>query len=137
MSGDSSSGPCQSCTLLRKIYIPGIFSVMIIWSLSCENQNEEDLFGISDCDTNNVSYSGYVKPLIENNCFPCHSIENLSAPFSLEGYENVIIRVNTGQLYGAINHQKGYQSMPRDRPKLPECDLSKINNWIRDGAPNN
>lgn len=122
---------------LIKIYIPGILSILIIWFISCENQNEEDLFGKSDCDTTNVSYSGYVEPLIENHCYTCHSNTNLIAPFSLEGYDNVKIRVTNGQLYGALNHQQGYQSMPRGRPKLPECDLSKINNWIREGAHNN
>ena len=122
---------------LIKIYIPCILGVLIIWFISCENQNEEDLFGKSDCDTNNVSYSGYVEPLIENHCYACHSNANLIAPFSLEGYDNVKIRVTTGQLYGALNHQQGYQKMPRGRPKLPECDLSKINNWIREGAHNN
>ena len=127
----------MACTLLRKIYIPGILLALIIWFISCENQNLEELFGKSDCDTTNVSYSEYVGPLIENHCFTCHSDANLIAPFSLEGYDNVNIRVNTGQLFGALNHQQGYQNMPRGRPKLPACDLSKINSWIRDGAPNN
>jgi hypothetical protein len=45
--------------------------------------------------------------------------------------------VNTGQLDGAINHRSGYPQMPRDGPKLPECELTRINIWIRDGAPNN
>jgi hypothetical protein len=123
--------------LLSKIYIPGILIVLYIWSISCENQNEEDLFGKSDCDSTNVSYSGYVEPLIQNHCFTCHSDANLIAPFSLEGYDNVKIRVNNGQLFGALNHQSGFQNMPRGRPKLPECDLSKINSWIREGALNN
>ena len=122
---------------LIKINIPGILCFISIWFISCENQNEEDLFGISDCDTNQVSYSRYIEPLFENHCYRCHSAANLIAPFSLEGYNNVMDRVSTGQLYGALNHLPGYQNMPRGSPKLPECDLSKINNWIREGARNN
>jgi hypothetical protein len=123
--------------LLGKIYIPGFLFFIIIWFISCENQNEEDLFGNSDCDSTDVSYSGYIGPLLQNHCFNCHSDANLIAPFSLEGYDNVKTRVNNGQLSGALNHQPGFQKMPRGRPKLPACDLSKINSWIRDGAPNN
>jgi hypothetical protein len=122
---------------LIKIYIPGILCILTIWFISCENQNEEDLFGKTDCDTNQISYSGYIEPLIENHCYRCHAGADLIAPFSLEGYDNVKIRVMTGQLYGALNHKDGYQNMPRGRPKLPDCDLSKINSWIREGAQNN
>ncbi len=121
----------------KKSILPCILLIFITWFISCENRNEEDLFGQPDCDTNKVSYSGYVEPLLENQCYRCHSTANLIAPFSLEGYDNVKIRVSTGQLYGAINHLQGYQPMPRGRAQLPECDLAKINNWIRDGAFNN
>jgi hypothetical protein len=96
---------------LTKNFIPGILCVLTVWFISCENQNEEELFAKTDCDT--------------------------IAPFSLEGYENVKIRVVTGQLHGALNHKDGYQSMPRGRPKLPDCDLFKIDSWIREGAQNN
>lgn len=120
---------------------PCILYVIVIitayWSISCENQNVEDLFGQSDCDTSQVSYSGYVEPLFRNHCYRCHSNANLIAPFSLEGYDNVKMRVSTGQLYGALNHLQGYQPMPRGGPRLPDCDLAKINNWILDGAFNN
>jgi hypothetical protein len=40
-------------------------------------------------------------------------------------------------VYGSVNHLSGYLQMPRDRPKLPECDLAHINKWIREGAQNN
>jgi hypothetical protein len=121
----------------KQYYILLIVSTLTFWHTSCENQNEEDLFGQTDCDTSQVSYSGYVESLLEDHCYRCHSTANLIAPFSLEGYANVQIRVSSGQLYGALNHIQGYQPMPRDEPKLPECDLAKINSWIREGAPNN
>jgi hypothetical protein len=122
---------------LFKVHIPGILCIFAIWIISCENQNKEDLFGISDCDTNQVSYSGYVEPLLENHCYICHAGANLIAPFSLEGYDNVKLRASSGQLFGALNHLEGYQNMPRGGPKLPECDLTKINKWIREDALNN
>ena len=140
-------GHHQACILISfkqiqamdpiKIYIPVIFCALSIWFFSCENQNEEDLFGKTDCDTSQVSFSGYIVPLLENQCYRCHAGANLIAPFSLEGYDNVLTRVNSGQLQGALNHLPGYQSMPRGRPILPKCDLSKIDNWINEGAQNN
>ena len=122
---------------LGKIFISGMLSILAVSIFSCENQNEEDLFGSNDCDTSQVSYAGYIEPLFESQCYRCHSDANLIAPFSLEGYDNVSIRVANGQLFGAMNHVQGYQAMPRGRPKLPECDLAKINSWIHEGGPNN
>jgi hypothetical protein len=122
---------------LGKICIASSICMLAVWILSCENQNEEDLFGSDGCDSSQVSYSGYIEPLFESQCYRCHSEANLIAPFSLEGYDNVSKRVSNGQLFGAMNHVQGYQAMPRGRPKLPECDLAKINSWIREGAPNN
>ena len=105
--------------------------------VSCENQNEEDLFGLSECDTNNVSWSGDIEPILSKKCLHCHYDNSPIAPFSLQGYQNVLVRVNTGQLKAAINHQPGSSQMPQDGPKLPECELSTMNIWIREGAPNN
>jgi len=42
-----------------------------------------------------------------------------------------------GRVFGAVNHLSGYSNMPNGRPKLPQCELDKINKWIREGAQNN
>ncbi|HEC43137.1 MAG TPA: hypothetical protein ENI20_09945 [Bacteroides sp.] len=104
--------------------------------LACQNLNKEDLFGIQ-CDTTSVSYSADIEPILQSNCLHCHYDGTPVAPFSLQGFKNVLIRVNTGELEGAVNHLPGSPQMPRDGPKLPECELSLINKWIREGAPNN
>jgi hypothetical protein len=107
----------------------------LLCNLSCQNQNEEDLFG-SICDTTTVSWTQDIEPIIQSKCLHCHYDQSPITPFSLQGYQNVLIRVNTGQLEPAINHT-GPVMMPKDGPKLPECELSKINKWIREGAANN
>ncbi len=110
---------------------------VICWGLSCESQNEEDLFG-EVCDTVGISFTADVVPILSKRCYHCHyegtTVPNV--PFSLQGYENVLTRVNTGQLEPAINHTGPFK-MPLDGPKLPECELATINIWIRDGAPDN
>ena len=107
------------------------------WIISCENQNEEDLFGITGCDTSTVSWSQDIDPILAGRCHHCHYDNSPITPFSLQGYQNVLIRVNSGQLEAAVNHLPGSPQMPQDGPKLPDCELSKINKWIREGAPNN
>jgi hypothetical protein len=126
-----------------RMFKPLLFPLLLVaipgtlFTLSCENKNEEDLFGITPCDTSDVSWTTDIEPILASKCYHCHYEGTMVAPFSLQGYDNVLIRVNTGQLEGAVNHLPGRPQMPRDGPKLPECELAKINNWIRDGAPNN
>ena len=117
-----------------------VFSIFngTFWLISCENQNEEDLYGKTECDTSNVSWTEDVKPILAHRCLHCH-YDGIGAiaPFSLQKYSDVLVRVNTGQLESAINHRPRKPKMPKDGPKLPDCELSKINKWISDGAPNN
>ncbi len=114
-----------------------IFLLVGITYMSCENENEEDLFGKEECDTVNVTFSGDFLPILESICYDCHSKATQTAPFLLEGYDNVKFKVDEGRLEGAINHRQGYSPMPKFRDKLPDCNLAKINSWINDGAPEN
>ncbi len=94
--------------------------------------------GAGGCDTEDVSFSADIRPIIENNCLGCHRGANPVGGFSLETYEQVVAQVNSGRLYGAVSWQSGFVAMPygADSP-LPDCDLDKIRAWIDAGAPNN
>jgi mono/diheme cytochrome c family protein len=93
---------------------------------SCEN-----------CDTLNVTFSGTIFPLIQNNCAGCHSGANPQGNISLTNYTQINARVQSGQLFGAVNHEAGFTPMPFNQPKLPPCQLDQIRIWIEAGAPNN
>ncbi|MDQ3016046.1 MAG: hypothetical protein M3R25_04920 [Bacteroidota bacterium] len=89
------------------------------------------------CDTTNVTYSGYVAQLFTTNCVGCHSGGAPSGGISLNTHAGVQTVALSGRLFGAINHSSGFQPMPRGSAKLPQCTIDKINAWIHDGAPNN
>jgi hypothetical protein len=38
-------------------------------------------------------------------------------------------------LRGVVNHLDGFSKMPKDRAKLPDCELKQINLWLDNGAP--
>ena len=105
--------------------------------MSCEYNNEEELYPIETCDTTNVTYHGTIAPLIMQKCFDCHggTAEISGIPF--EGYANLKAIVDAGRLVGAIRHMQGFAAMPRDRPKLLECEILKIEKWVSQGAPDN
>ena len=118
-----------------------IITVLIgVLTLSgCYYDNEEDLYPSlsNSCDTTNVTYSMTVAPIMQNNCNQCHSQSIASGGIITVGYNDLIIIVNSGRLWGTINHLAGYSFMPKNGNKLSDCDIAKIGKWIHNGAPNN
>ncbi len=124
----------------------GCIAILLVLSLSaCVYNNEEELYPqtfdqADSCGISSVSYANDVVPILQSNCFVCHSVAN--APFNgsgivLEGYSNIKILVNSGRLRGAVNREAGFVPMPRGSAKLADCILKVINIWIEDGSPDN
>jgi len=92
---------------------------------------------IGECDTDNVSFSAFVKPIIESHCQGCHSGNTPSGGIDLTTHSNIQIYANNGRLHGAIAHQAGFSPMPQGGAKLDDCTIEKIKSWIDSGALDN
>jgi uncharacterized membrane protein len=92
---------------------------------------------LGGCDTTQVSFSTFVKPLLDATCVGCHSGPGASGGINLSGYANTETVANSGKLFGAINHEMGFQAMPQGGNKLAQCDIDQIKAWIDAGAKNN
>ncbi|HMQ68157.1 MAG TPA: hypothetical protein PKA90_03955 [Ignavibacteria bacterium] len=86
----------------------------------------------TECDTINLTYND-IKPIIEKNCYKCHSGNSPDELFNLETYSQVKQKGDEGKLFGAINHLPGFKPMPRKSPRLSGCDLDKFNAWLNAG----
>ena len=116
--------------------------VCVVFLSSCYYDVNEDLNPIGSidslsCDTIAVSYSADVLPVIEFNCYTCHSTAANLGGITLEGYNSIKVYADNGRLEGAINHESGFSWMPQDAAMLDDCDLALINGWINQGALNN
>ena len=112
-----------------------IGSILIF--LSCTYDNREDLVKETVCETNNVTFSQTIQPLLTNRCGACHSGNSPESGVLLIGYSQIIKYVNDGRLLGVISHANGFPPMPFNSAKLPECDINQVKAWIENGAPNN
>ena len=113
-----------------------LYGLMLLPS-SCVSNNEEDLYPDETCDTLNVTYSGTISPIINQNCIRCHSAVAPSSGLPLEGYDHLKVSVDEGLLVGSIKHEEGFIPMPEDAPQLPDCAIHQIEIWVDEGAPNN
>lgn len=98
------------------------------------------------CDSMSVSYHSCVKPILQSNCYSCHSDSASaggSAGFDIEDFSQLKFYLNyyyhNDSVYGskfmrAIEHKSGVLVMPPSY-KIPDSSIAIIRSWIRLGAP--
>lgn len=89
------------------------------------------------CDTAVFTYSGAVKPIIDNKCVGCHNPANLGGNIDLSVYTGVKTVAQNGKLFGSVSQQAGYSPMPKNAAKLSDCELTQLQKWIAAGSLNN
>ena len=89
------------------------------------------------CDTDDVSFSATVQPILQDFCVGCHGGNSPSAGIDLSNYAGVETVAQNGELYGAIEWVSGFSQMPQGGNKLPDCEIAQIKSWIDAGALNN
>jgi hypothetical protein len=119
----------------RLIYTLAILTAL---SVSCYYDSEESLYpDLGNCDTTNVTYTGSILPLMENNCLSCHAA-NVSASrgggINLQGYQNVF---DFKESIVVSIKQTGPKPMPKNASKLKACLIQQFDIWVAAGAPDN
>lgn len=104
---------------------------------SCVSNNEEDLYTPRVCDTTDITWDTKISAIMQKNCVECHNAEIQYNDVRHDTYAFEMIVVNNGKLRGVVNHLPGFSKMPKNRKKLPECELKLINKWLDTGAPEN
>ncbi|HXC04732.1 MAG TPA: hypothetical protein VNZ86_08255 [Bacteroidia bacterium] len=94
------------------------------------------------CDTTGIKFSTTITTIFNANCINgCHSSSTMAGSVVLDTYVGAHKQVNNGQLLPAINHSQPNGTgnifwMPLTG-SLTTCDISKIQQWVNAGAPNN
>lgn len=101
------------------------------------NQGAKNNNCTGSCDTAVFTYSGAIKPIMDNKCAGCHNPANLGGNIDLSVYTAVRTSALNGKLYGSIAHQPGYSPMPKNAAKLSDCEIRQVQKWIAAGSLNN
>jgi uncharacterized membrane protein len=109
---------------------------------SCYYDVEEELYPSSGgCDTANITLANKVKPILQGQCYACHSAANAGATgagINVETYTNLKAQVDNGKLLKSIKHESGASAMPKgSSSKMDACEIMIIEKWVSKGAPNN
>lgn len=118
--------------------------LLVVVFYACSKSNETEVrsgfYGTTPpgCDTANMSFNTDIKPILQSNCYACHSNATYTiSGTKLEEYSDLIHHVHDGDVLGSITHASGFPAMPQDGPKLSDCDINKIKAWIDRGALDN
>lgn len=136
----------QYCFVQDSIHLHGMHKNILVKSLliavsfmiffSCRHQPDDfpdpvPQDTLTDCDTLNITYTGSVIPIFQDNCFSCHSGNTPEAGINLNDYEQVSFLTQSGQLMGSIQHANGFEPMPPG-DELTDCEIYTIEKWIND-----
>jgi len=126
--------------LFPKKTVP-LFFIAAAFIYGCVNNKADSINPVNPggCDTTNLTYSGNINPIIQQNCTlsGCHTNAAMAGGYSFETFAGLHMALQNDRLIGAINHQSGFVAMPQNSAKLSDCDIEKITQWVAIGAPNN
>jgi hypothetical protein len=101
---------------------------------------------VTDCDTANVSYAATIKPIVQSNCYVCHSaVATANGGLDLETFSSLKNYLAYGfrgdgvygsKFYHCILHSQGALPMPPTNV-IDTCSLKQVKRWIDMGAPEN
>lgn len=123
---------------MKKLF--GVLSGLAIFLFivfSCSKKNEQELGAGNICETNNMTYSANIKPILESFCYSCHGRGLSQNGINFDTYAGVKAVADNGKLVGAISHASGFVPMPQSAPKLSDCNINRIKAWVNAGAANN
>jgi hypothetical protein len=118
----------------KLIFILLGFIVMVAAAAGCA-YTKKDVVQVPCVIADTIFYTRDVVPILQNNCYRCHSSASDVAGILLDNYNALKFYAQNGDLYGAISHAGGYPPMPEDGGKLSDCNISLIKKWIDTGTP--
>ncbi len=122
---------------MKKRYIT-IASICLL--NSCSYDNEDDLYGLTICDTISMSFEADIFPIINEHCSTCHSGPTPPDGLALLDYNQIQISANDASTDGMIHRIEkadGEAGIMPQAYRLPQCQIDMIKAWVAQGTLNN
>jgi hypothetical protein len=119
--------------VIKLIFIVLVIGLVVAIAAGCSYK--KDVVQTPCVLADSIFYSSDVVPILQANCYRCHSSTTLSSGILLDNYNALKFYAQNGYLYGCIAHLSGYPPMPADGGKLSDCNIALIKKWIDTGTP--
>ncbi len=124
---------------MKKIfYIIFILTSITVIS-SCYYDNFEEInpgAGLT-CDTSiTVSFATNILPIMQSNCgtnnSACHNASGAGF-YQLDNIAGIDAAIADGKFIESIKHENGVSRMPKNSPKMDDCNIALIDKWLSTG----
>lgn len=114
-------------------------SLLTIFTTGCYYDKADVVYPAPVCDTTGeVTLSADINNILAANCYTCHGgTADNGGGIPLDQYDVLKAYADNGLLMSAITHDGSTENMPKDAPKLSDCDIAKFRIWIDAGALDN
>lgn len=89
------------------------------------------------CETDSVSFSADIVPIIKDACYGCHNQHIHEGGIELLTYDDIKTVALDGSLLGTVAAEPEYVRMPFGSISLAACHVEKIRAWVEAGALEN
>ena len=124
---------------MKRNFLPVLLGLALIFSMlaACETNNETDLYGVEPCDTTDLTWENGISTIYNAFCVQCHSEFEFYNGIRHDTYEQELLVISDGgvKLRAVINHTGPNEPMPYNAPKLSDCQITMIETWLENGAP--
>lgn len=112
--------------------------VLLLLFGACRHDALEQVEPTVVCDTQNVTYTLAIRPLVQTRCAlsDCH-VPGGDGTGDFTTYPGLRAQVDNGHLLPAVQHSAGAIPMPPDGSMLTECEIQAIVVWVNAGALEN
>lgn len=85
------------------------------------------------------AFATVISPIIQVNCRDgCHNATDFVGGVNFDSFSELQRYALSGSIVRRIERAPDHPDfMPKDRPKLPACDIERIKAWVAVGAPAN
>lgn len=115
-----------------------LLSIVLVLSLSsCYYDKGDKLYpNVVECDTLKMTYAS-IKPILQSNCIDkgCHTTSANFGGVILENYSGTKASVTGEKLINALKYISGGTKNMPPTGKLSDCEINKVEAWIRRGTP--
>ncbi len=125
---------------MRKIFLPAIAIIAILFAASCEKEknlsNYTDRVTCNEADDTANVYSGKIAPLLNANCASsgCHNSLSREDGKDYSNYNSAKSAFDAEALC-TIYQESGCEAMPRGRAKLSDDVIHDLTCWVKNGYP--
>lgn len=120
-------------TFSKNRIIQLLILILVSTFSACSSDNEEELF--NELEIKDVSFAEQILPLVESNCYGCHSMANSSigAGIVLEGYDAIKAQIDADKFLQVLKGEDDVAAMPPGAP-LTDTQILTVETWINEGT---